>query len=85
MASAAEEKNRNQVLVARLPEMWRTLIRVADDVKETVRKAAQETCARLMKVRRGGCNANIMTFKSCEFLLRCTMLCLNNVCLVIFH
>ena len=42
---------RNKYLVKKLPEMWKTLLRVADDIKETVRLAAINMCKRLKKLR----------------------------------
>ena len=49
---SSDAESRTRLLVSKLPELWKTLIRVADDIKETVRKAALDTCKRLQKVCR---------------------------------
>ena len=47
---SSDAETRSHLLVSLLPELWKTLIRVADDIKESVRKAALDTCKRLQKV-----------------------------------
>jgi len=47
---SSDAESRSHLLVSVLPELWKTLIRVADDIKESVRKAALDTCKRLQKV-----------------------------------